>query len=93
MPRFQGVWLINSLNGLPHYAPDEPGVIASLVGRGYEVTDLPVDLDSDDPDFIEALEKLQGQAEEEEPGEFELVETAEPVVAKSATEEEGINNG
>jgi hypothetical protein len=59
MPAFEGVWLINS-DG-PHRVPNDPGVIAYMVGRGWEVTDLPAHLDSDDPEFIEALEKFQAE--------------------------------
>lgn len=88
---FEGVWLIQPGNPEPHKVPDQPGVIAYFKGRGWQVTDLPADLDADDPEFIEALEKLQ--ADDEIPSdadlpEVELVpleaEDTEPVEAKSA---------
>jgi hypothetical protein len=58
------VWLIHPELGGVHYVPDNPGVIESFKGRGWDVTDLPADLDSDDPEFIELLEKLQAGEKE-----------------------------
>ena len=59
MPNFlNGVWLTHPEHG-EHKVPDNPGVIAYFVGRGYVVSDLPAELEADDPEFIEALEKLR----------------------------------
>lgn len=83
MPNFLGaVWLIHPEHGV-HKVPDQPGVIKSFEARGWEVTDLPTDLDSDDSEFIEALEKLQNEAD------AKPAKTKKSVEAKSATEEEG----
>jgi hypothetical protein len=59
MPTFQdGVWLTHPEHG-EHKVPNNPGVIAYVAGRGYAVTDLPAELEPDDPDFVEAVEKLR----------------------------------
>lgn len=59
MPNFpDGVWLNHPEHGL-HKVPDNPGVIAYFEGRDYVVTDLPAELESDDPEFIKAQAKLQ----------------------------------
>jgi hypothetical protein len=53
------VWLVSGVNGLPHRAPDDQGAIEPLVARGFTVTDLPGEWNSDDEEFIAALAKLQ----------------------------------
>ena len=87
MPRFQGVWLIHRTLGdgvRTHYVPDDPGVIRSEEARGWEVTKLPTELDSDDPEFIDALEKLL--AEDQPKKSAKKAKSAE---AESATDKEG----
>lgn len=84
MPAFEGVWLINSELEV-HLVPNNRGVITSFVGRGWRVTDLPRDLDADDPEFVEALQKLQAEDE----AESKPAKTKKSAEAKSATEEEG----
>ena len=84
MPRFQGVWLIHRTLGdgvRTHYVPDDSAVIRSMDARGWEVTQLPAELDSDDPEFIDALEKLL------EPK--KSAKKAKSAEAESATEKEG----
>jgi hypothetical protein len=56
------VWLIHPDHGV-HKVPDNPGVLAYFAGRDYVVADLPAELDADDPEFIEALAKLQAKDE------------------------------
>lgn len=58
MPLLNGVWLVNA-EGAPHQVPDNEAVIDSFVGRGWRVTDLPRDKDSDDEEFQAALAALQ----------------------------------
>ena len=84
MPRFEGVWLIHRTLGdgvRTHYVPDDPSVIRSEEARGWEVTQLPTDLDSDDPEFIEALESLLAPKKS--------AKKAKSAEAESATEKEG----
>ncbi len=65
------VWLISNINGLPHRVPDNEAAIAPLVARGFEVTNIPDVLNSDDEEFQVALaewhaaknaEELKGKA-------------------------------
>jgi hypothetical protein len=56
-------WLVSSVNGLPHRVPDNESAIATLVGRGFEVTDLPGDWQSDDEEFLAALEEWKAGKE------------------------------
>lgn len=76
MPLLDGVWLVNA-EGVPHQVPNNQAVINSFVGRGWRVTDLPSDLDSDDEEFQNLLAELSAEKEEspEQP----------PAEAKSAT--------
>ena len=62
MPRFEGVWMYHPGFDAVHYVPGSPGVIKSFEARDWQQTDLPADLDDDDPEFIEALEKLKADA-------------------------------
>jgi len=85
MPAFEGVWMINrEIKGV-HRFPDNPGVIRSYEGRGWEVTDLPTDLEDDDPDFMAAVEELLA----EDPAELKPAKTKKSAEAKSATDQEG----
>ena len=60
------VWVVNPVNGLPHRLPDNQESIRAHLGRGYQLTDLPGDLDSDDPDFVELFEAWQAKKAESE---------------------------
>ena len=81
MPRFEGVWMYHPGFDAVHYVPGSPGVIKSFEARDWQQTDLPANLDDDDPEFIEALEALRAENTEED---------AEPVEAEQpAVEEEG----
>jgi len=81
------VWLISS-DGLPHRVPDNPGVVASFVGRDYEATDLPGDLSEDDEEFVALLAEWQDRKEVvEDSAEFENSE--KPAEGQSATDQEG----
>ena len=77
------VWVINPINNMPHRLPNNPSVIKFHELRGYEVTELPGELSSDDPEFVELLEQLQAEesAEEQEP-----VEAEQPAVEKEGSE-------
>jgi hypothetical protein len=59
-------WLISDINGLPHRVPDDPAVIATHVARGFELTDLPGDLNPDDEEFVAALAVRQAGKDAEE---------------------------
>jgi hypothetical protein len=61
MGMVNGKWLIHPESGV-HRVPDNPVVLTWFETRGWVVTDLPGELDSDDPDFIELLEKYQAKA-------------------------------
>ena len=60
------VWLISDVNGLPHRVDNNPVTIGSLVARGFELTDLPGDLNSDDEEFLAALAERQALKDAEE---------------------------
>lgn len=62
----QWKWLISDINGLPHRFPDDPAVIAAFVARGYEVTDIPGDLNDDDEEFLAAMASRQATKDAEE---------------------------
>jgi hypothetical protein len=55
------VWLISDVNGLPHRVPEE--VVAFYAARGFEVTDIDGDLDSDTEEFQAALAERQAVQE------------------------------
>jgi len=59
-------WLISGINGMPHRVPDNPGVVASYVGRGYELTDIDGELASDSEEFAVELAKRNASADAEE---------------------------
>lgn len=59
-------WLISEINGLPHRVPDDSEVVAFYAARGFEVTDIPGDLDSDTEEFEAALAARQAVQEAEE---------------------------
>lgn len=86
-------WLVSGVNGLPHRVPDDPAVIATYVGRGYELTDISGDMPAaDDEDFAAALEEWQAS---KEPAEAEAAEPPDevleaPVEAESATTEKKV---
>ena len=58
------VWLISDINGLPHRVPEE--VVAFHAARGFQVTDIPGDLDSDSEEFADALAERQAVQDAEE---------------------------
>ena len=60
------VWVISDVNGLPHRLPNDPSVIAAHVARGFELTDLPGDLNSDDEEFVVALGARRAAKDAEE---------------------------
>ena len=53
------VWLVSPANGLPHKVTDDESVLAFHVGRDYQVTDIPGDLNQDDEEFKLEWAKLQ----------------------------------
>ena len=59
------VWLVSPVNGIPHRVDE--GALPAFVARGFEVTDLPGELDADDPDFIEMFEEWQPPLEDDLP--------------------------
>ena len=86
MAVLNGVWLLGT-DGIPHQVPDNEAVIASFVGRGWTVTDLPRDLGPDDEEFQDALAQLRDEAE---PQPAEEPEPAQPVAAAPATEKKEV---
>lgn len=58
------VWLISDINGLPHRVPE--AVVAFHAARGFQVTDIDGDLDSDSEEFAAELAQRQAAAEAEE---------------------------
>jgi len=58
------VWLISPANGLPHRVPE--GVVEFYAARGYEVTDIDGELDSDSEEFANALAERQSARDAEE---------------------------
>jgi hypothetical protein len=58
-------WLISSVNGLPHRVPNNESAVASHVLRGFEPTDIPGELNSDDLEFAEARAEWQARKDEE----------------------------
>ena len=60
------VWLVSGINGLPHRVPDNPEVIEFFIARGFEVTDIPGELDSDTEEFAAATAGRQALQEAEE---------------------------
>ena len=72
----------------PHRVPDNPGVVPLFDGRGWRLTDIPGELDSDTEEFADALaewQELQDSGETGDPPAFEQVPSNE---AGPATSEE-----
>lgn len=88
------VWLISDVNGLPHRVPE--AVVAFYAARGFQVTDIDGEFDSDSEEFAAALEEWQSAKGEEIEQQWTDLSPAtgeSTDEAKSATNKKELNNG